>query len=156
MSRIDQASRLIEASPETIYDAMTDASALCAWLPPQGMSGEMLAFDPRPGGHYKMVLRYDEPDASGKSGGNEDIVEVRYGDLVPGALVAQMVDFVSDDPAFSGTMEMSWLLEARPDGTLVTIRATNVPSGIDAGDHAEGLASSLENLARYVEGSDAP
>jgi hypothetical protein len=36
-------------------------------------------------------------------------------------------------------------------GTLVGIRADDVPDGISAHDHATGLASSLENLASYVE-----
>ncbi|OAM80057.1 SRPBCC domain-containing protein [Devosia elaeis] len=152
MARIDQAHRLIEASPEAVYDAMTSAEALVAWLPPTGMSGQMLEFDARPGGHYKMMLRYEDAAIAGKSGDNADIAEMRYLDLVPGALVSQAVDFVSDDPLFSGTMVMNWLLESRPEGTLVTIRAENVPAGISAADHAEGLASSLENLARYVEG----
>jgi hypothetical protein len=36
-------------------------------------------------------------------------------------------------------------------GTRVDIIADDVPDGISADDHAAGLASSLENLARYVE-----
>jgi len=71
MSRIDSATRIIEASPEAVYAAMTTAEALAAWLPPDGMSGQMLEFDPRPGGHYAMVLRHDDGAAAGKSGGNE-------------------------------------------------------------------------------------
>lgn len=152
MGRVDSASRAIEASPETVYATMTDPAALVSWLPPAGMTGEMLEFDLRPGGHYRMVLRYADTAFAGKSGAGEDEVSVRYLDLVPAALVSQAVDFVSDDPAFSGTMVMKWILRPLAGGTEVTIRAENVPSGISAADHAEGLASSLENLARFVEG----
>ena len=134
MSRTDSASR-----------------AMVVWLPPQGMRGEMLEFDLRPGGHYRMVLRYEDSSIAGKTGGNSDDVAVRFLDLVPGALVSQAVDFVSDDPAFAGTMVMNWMLRPVPEGTEVTIRAENVPSGISAEDHAEGLASSLENLANFLE-----
>lgn len=151
MSRTDQACRLVAADPETIYAAMTDPDALVAWLPPTGMRGTMLAFNLRPGGHYRMALRYEDTTIFGKSGGGEDIAEVRYLDLVPGALVSQAVDFVSDDPAFAGTMTMHWILQRETEGTLVTIRAENVPEGISAEDHAEGLESSLANLARFVE-----
>jgi hypothetical protein len=49
-------------------------------------------------------------------------------------------------------MVMNWLLRPVPEGTEITIRAENVPSGISAEDHAEGLSSSLENLARFLEG----
>lgn len=151
MARTDIASRLIEATPETIYAAMTDADALVQWLPPGDMSGEMLEFDPAPGGHYRMKLRYRNRAVAGKSGDGADIVLVRYLDLVPGALVSQAVDFVADDPAFAGTMAMHWILEARPEGTLVTIRAENVPPGIAAEDHEAGLAASLDNLARFTQ-----
>lgn len=152
MSRTDSASRVIDATPEAVYAAMTEPEALLAWLPPTGMRGEMLEFDCRPGGHYRMVLRYDDVAVLGKTGDNSDDVAVRFLDLVPGALISQAVDFVSDDPAFAGTMVMNWMLLPVPEGTKVTIRAENVPSGISAADHAEGLASSLENLANFLEG----
>jgi hypothetical protein len=35
---------------------------------------------------------------------------------------------------------------------LVEIRAEDVPAGIDAGDHAAGMASSLANLAAHLRG----
>lgn len=152
MSRTDSASRIMDATPEAVYAAMTDPAAIVVWLPPQGMRGEMLEFDLRPGGHYRMVLRYEDSSIAGKTGENSDDVAVRFLDLVPGALVSQAVDFVSDDPAFAGTMVMNWMLRPVPEGTEVTIRAENVPSGISAEDHAEGLASSLENLEKFVEG----
>lgn len=151
MTRIDKASRLIQASPQAVYDAMTDADALVSWLPPAGMVGEMVEFDLRPGGHYRMILRYEDAAIAGKSGGNEDQVLVGYADLVPGALVAQTVDFVSDDPAFSGTMNMNWIIESDIEGALVTIKADHVPSGISEADHAEGMNASLANLARFLE-----
>ncbi len=60
------------------------------------------------------------------------------------------VTFRSDDPAFAGEMLMAWLLADSPRGTMVTIEARNVPSGIGAEDHAAGLASTLDNLARHL------
>lgn len=152
MSRTDSASLVVDATPEAVYAAMTDPSSMVAWLPPTGMRGEMLEFDLRPGGHYRMVLRYDDAGIAGKTGENSDDVFVRFVDLVPGALIAQAVDFTSDDPAFAGAMVMNWILRPVPEGTEITIRAENVPSGISAEDHAEGLASSLQNLARFLEG----
>jgi hypothetical protein len=70
---------------------------------------------------------------------------------VAGARVVQAVDFVSDDPAYAGTMTMTWELTDVEGGTRVDIVAVDVPDGIAAADHAAGLASSLENLARYLE-----
>jgi len=70
---------------------------------------------------------------------------------VPGERVVQAVDFVSDDAAYAGTMTMTWAVTAVDAGTRVDIVAEDVPDGISAQDHAAGLASSLTNLAAYVE-----
>ncbi|MDG4769316.1 SRPBCC domain-containing protein [Solwaraspora sp. WMMD792] len=75
----------------------------------------------------------------------------RFVDIVPGVRVVQAVDFVADDPAYAGTMTMTWEATAVDGGTRVAIRAEDVPAGISAADHAAGLASSLANLATYVE-----
>lgn len=48
-------------------------------------------------------------------------------------------------------MTMTWSVREEASGTRVEIIADNVPDGISAEDHADGLASSLENLADFVE-----
>jgi hypothetical protein len=48
-------------------------------------------------------------------------------------------------------MTMTWEVTAVDAGTRVDIRADDVPAGISAKDHAAGLASSLANLATYLE-----
>jgi uncharacterized protein YndB with AHSA1/START domain len=116
------------------------------------MTARFERFDPRPGGSYRLVLTYtDAATAPGKATPDTDIVEARYVELVPGVRAVQAVDFASDDPAFAGTMTMTWELSAVDGGTRVEITAADVPDGISAEDHATGLASSLTNLARYVE-----
>ena len=97
-----------------------------------------------------MRLTY-EGEGDGKSTADSDVVEARFVELVPDVRVVQAVEFVSDDPAFAGTMTMTWSLEPVDGGTLVTIRADDVPPGISAEDHAAGMAASLRNLARFVE-----
>jgi uncharacterized protein YndB with AHSA1/START domain len=152
MPRTDTASRVVAAPPARVYAALVDDEALAAWLPPAGMTAQFERFDPRPGGSYRLVLTYtDASTASGKSTPDSDIVEARYVDLVPGARVVQAVDFASDDPAFAGTMTMTWEVRAVDGGARVDITADDVPDGISAEDHAAGLASSLANLAEYVE-----
>jgi uncharacterized protein YndB with AHSA1/START domain len=130
---------------------MVDPDALLGWLPPKGMSGRFERFDARPGGSYRLILTYADASASpGKATANTDVVEARFVDIVPGVRVVQAVDFISDDPEFSGTMTMTWELVAVDAGTRVEVRAEQVPVGISADDHATGLASSLENLVAYV------
>lgn len=58
---------------------------------------------------------------------------------------------MSDDPAFVGTMTMTWEATPVEGGTRVVITADDVPAGISAEDHAAGMAASRANLARHVE-----
>ena len=100
-----------------------------------------------------MVLTYgDAPASGGKSTADSDIVEARFIDIVPGVRVVQAVDFVSDDPAYGGTMTMTWDVTGVDGGTRVDITAENVPDAISPEDHVAGLNSSLVNLARYFQG----
>jgi uncharacterized protein YndB with AHSA1/START domain len=150
--RTDQASRVIAAPLGLVYAALVDPAELVAWLPPDGMHAEFERFDARPGGSYRMVLTYDDASAApGKATADADIVEARFVDIVPAVRVVQAVDFVSDDPAYAGTMTMTWEVTAVDGGTRVDIRADDVPDGISAEDHAAGLASSLANLAAHLE-----
>jgi uncharacterized protein YndB with AHSA1/START domain len=152
MPRTDRASRVIAARPADVFATLVDREALVAWLPPDGMTGRLERFDPRPGGSYRLVLTYDDGSrAAGKTTADSDIVDVRYVDIVADTRVVQAVDFVSDDPAFAGTMIMTWELTAVDGGTRVDITADNVPDGISAEDHATGLAAALANLGDYVE-----
>jgi hypothetical protein len=99
-----------------------------------------------------MVLTYANPSASGgKSTAVSDVVEARFMDIIPGRRVAYAVDFVSDDPAYAGTMLITWELVPVEGGTRVDITADDVPDGVRPDDHASGMNSSLMNLARYLE-----
>jgi uncharacterized protein YndB with AHSA1/START domain len=153
MPRTDAASRVIAAPRAQVYAALVDRQALEAWLPPKGMTARFERFDPRPGGSYRLVLTYaDARRSRGKATAGSDVVEARYVDVAPEVRVVQAVDFVSDDPAFAGTMTITWEITTVDGGTRVDITAGDVPDGISAEDHATGLASSLANLAAYVEG----
>lgn len=152
MTRTDTAFRVVTAPHDRVYAALVDPGALTVWLPPEGMSGRFERFDAKPGGSYRLVLTYaDASAAPGKTTADTDVVEAHFADLTPGVRVVQAVDFVSDDPAQAGTMTMTWELTPVADGTRVEFRADDVPAGISAEDHAAGLASSLANLAAYLE-----
>lgn len=135
-----------------VFNALVDRDALETWFPPDGMTARFERFDVTPGGSHRLVLRYADPtDSRGKSSADSDIVEARDVDTVPNDRVVHAVDFVSDDPAFAGTMTMTWAVRAVDGGTRAKVTADDVPDGISSGDHAAGLTSSLDNLASYVE-----
>ena len=152
--RIDAASRPIAAPPDAVYRAFAEPGAMERWLPPGEMVGEMLIFDFREGGSYRMRLTYAERHrGSGKTSDDADEVAVRPTKLDPGRSIEQAIVFESVDPAFAGVMRMIWTMVADGDRTLVTVRAEDVPAGIRAEDHVAAMTASLEQLARYVEAS---
>lgn len=152
MVRTDEVARHINASPGRVFDALSSADAIVRWLPPEGMTGHVEHFDPRPGGRYRMVLTYrDATDGPGKSSADEDVVEGRFLEVVQGVRLVQEIEFESDDPRFAGVMRMTWEVAAAAVGSDVVFRAENVPEGISAEGHIEGLTSTLRNLAALVE-----
>ncbi|MFT4470258.1 SRPBCC family protein [Arthrobacter sulfonylureivorans] len=149
--RVDRGSLLISAPPSTIYSALTHPDSLEKWLPPDGMMARVEHFTPGVGGGFRMVLTYLDASGHGKTSDTTDVTDVEFVDLVPDEKLVQQVKFMSDDAGFAGTMTMTWELQAQPDGTLVSVAATNVPPGISSADHEAGLASSLANLAAFLK-----
>lgn len=154
VGRTDRARRVVAAPATAVYDALVDRGAVESWLPPEGMRGRIDRWDPRPGGGFRMVLTYlDATDAPGKSTDATDVVEVGFVALEPPERVVQQAVFDSDDPAYAGTMTMTWELLARDGRTEVSVTATDVPPGIEQDVHEEAMASSLAQLAAHVEES---
>lgn len=121
------------------------------WLPPKGMTAKMLDFDFHEGGSYRMRLTFIDPQQGrGKTSGDSDEVEVRLIRLIEGERIEQAIEFDSEDPDFSGVMRMTWIFRSGKIGTLVTIRAENVPPGIRAEDHEAGMNATLENLESFL------
>ena len=151
--RVDQASRVIKASPHAIYRALLDPEAIVQWRPPDGMTAQIHAFDGREGGSFRMSLTYTDSDhvVRGKTSENVDTVFVRFVELVPDRRVVERAEFETDDPAFGGAMTIITTLSPQPGGTEVTIRCEDVPSGIPPDVHEAAIASTLRKLAAFVE-----
>jgi uncharacterized protein YndB with AHSA1/START domain len=130
-----------------------DPAAIASWRPPQGMKAEIHTFDPREGGGYRMSFLYTEPDpeVQGKTSDHTDTFEGRFVGLIPGERIVEEIDFVSDDPAFRGTMTITTTFRPVSGGTEVTVVCEDVPEGIGESEHKAGIASSLANLAAFVE-----
>lgn len=150
MARIDKASRIIRASPHAIYRAYLDAASIAAWRPPEGMTAEIYAFDPREGGIYRMAFVY-AGEGQGKSSEKADVFEGRFVELIADRKIVEQIVFESDDPRFSGAMTITTTLTRVPGGTEVVVAAQDVPAGITPEDHQAGMDSSLANLAAFVE-----
>lgn len=149
--RIDRASRVIRAPAHAIYQAFLTPEAIAAWRPPQGMTAEIHAFEPREGGLYRMAFVY-QGEGQGKTSDKADVFEGRFVELVPDRRIVERVTFESADPRFAGAMTLTTTLTPVIDGTEVAVAAEDVPPGISPEDHRTGMDSSLANLAAFVEG----
>lgn len=151
MPRLDRATVDVDAPPASVYAAFVDPDALLAWLPPAGMTGELSEVDLTAGGGFTMTLRYDvAPDDRGKTSVDSDVSRVELDDLVDGERVVWGVVFDSADPAMAGRMTMTWTFVDHDGRTRVAVDATDVPPGIDADAHQQGLEASLANLAEWL------
>jgi uncharacterized protein YndB with AHSA1/START domain len=146
-------SRVIKASPQSIYQAFLDPKAVASWRPPQGMTARVHSFDSREGEGYRMSFDYLEADHTvrGKTAEHSDTFRGRFVKLVPNRRIVEEVEFESDEPAFAGTMTLTTILTTVSDGTEVTILCENAPGGIRPSDHELGIRSSLANLAAFTE-----
>ncbi|MDF0490072.1 SRPBCC domain-containing protein [Sphingomonas sp. H39-1-10] len=145
-------SRIILATQRAIFRAFFDPEVLVNWRPPTGMSAELHAFDPRPGGGYRMTLAYEDPSSRpGKTAVGRDVVHARFLEIYPEERIVEAITFETDYPAFSGTMTLTTTMRPVTGGTKVTFLAENVPEGIAQEDHLKGMESTLKNLANLLE-----
>jgi uncharacterized protein YndB with AHSA1/START domain len=152
MAHTDRGHAHVQAPAPEVFAALIDAEARATWLPPDGMSGRFERFDAVPGGGYRMVLTYDDEEVRGKTDGNREVVEVRFGVIDPPHRLVELVDFVSSDPALGGTMTITWSLTPEGEGTRVTITASDVPDSLSSEQHEAAFAMTLANLDRYLAG----
>jgi len=148
VGRTDRAEYLAAAGPDAVWTALTGPARVALWLPPEGMTARVHHWEPWPGGRLRITLAYRDAAAHpGKTGEGADEVEGRFLDASAPWQVVWATRFDSDDPAFAGEMTMAWTLAAEGSGTRIAVEARDVPEGISAEDHAEGLAASLRQLA---------
>jgi uncharacterized protein YndB with AHSA1/START domain len=152
-SRTHSASRVINASPTAIYRAFLDPEAVATWRPPKGMTAQILAFEAREGGTYRMAFVYSNAHHAlpGKTSEHVDAFCGRFIELVANVRIIERVRFETDDPDLAGVMTITTTLVPAADGTRITIRCENVPAAISESDHLAGMASTLDNLASFVE-----
>ncbi|MDJ1434696.1 SRPBCC family protein [Halostagnicola sp. A-GB9-2] len=139
-------SRVIEASPERVYDAFLDPDELAAWLPPTGFTAEVHHLEPEEGGTYRMTFYGDAEEVADF----EQSFGGTYVELSRGERIVHTDEFESDEPEMAGEMTVTVTFEAVADGTEVTVRQENIPEAIPPSDANEGWNDSLETLADLV------
>ena len=145
-------SRHVNAPRAAVYRQLVDAEALAKWRVPEGMRGEVHAFDAREGGAFRISLTYDLPTGTGKSGSHTDTYHGRFLKLVPDEQVVEEFEFETADPGLRGTMTMTTTLTEVAGGTEVVVLHEGIPDAVPADQNEEGTRMALANLARLAEG----
>jgi uncharacterized protein YndB with AHSA1/START domain len=139
--------RQINATPAAVYGALTDAGLVSRWRAPDGMT----AFDPRPGGTFRISLSYDDESRIGKTAGNVDTYHGYFRELVPDRRVVEVIEFETSDSELASEMTVTTSLEDVGGQTEVLVLFDGLPDAVSLEDNAAGTAASLANLARLVE-----
>ena len=134
--------KVLKATPEKVYRALTEPIALASWMPPYGFLGTVHQMDVRKGGTYKMSFT-NFSTGNGHSFGGE------YLEVKPNEFLKHNDRF--DDPNLPGEMTVSIWLKKVSVGTDLTILQENIPSVIPAEMCYLGWQESLEKLTKLVE-----
>jgi|SRR5215203_2378057 len=134
--------RVFKASPEKVYRAFTEKSAIASWLPPWGYLCTVHEMDVRVGGSVRMSF-HNFSTGNGHSFGG------KYLELKPGELLKYTDKF--DDPNLPGEMITTVELRKVLVGTEIKILQENIPAVIPAEMCYLGWQESLEKLMKLVE-----
>ena len=134
--------RVLKATPEKVFRAFTEASAMAAWLPPYGFTCTVHEMNATVGGSFRMSF-HNFSTGNGHSFGG------KYLEVKPAELLRYTDQF--DDPNLPGEMITTVWLTKLSVGTDLKIVQEGIPEIIPAEMCYLGWQESLEKLAKLVE-----
>jgi uncharacterized protein YndB with AHSA1/START domain len=134
--------RVVKASPEKVYRALTEALAMASWLPPYGFLCIVHEMDVQVGGKYHMSFQNFTTGGSHSFGG--EYLEIR-----PNEFLKYSDRF--DDPNLPGVMTTSVWLQKTSVGTDLKVVQEGIPAMIPLEMCYLGWQESLEKLIKLVE-----
>jgi uncharacterized protein YndB with AHSA1/START domain len=134
--------RVLKTSPEKVYRAFTEASAVASWLPPYGFLCTVHEMTVKTGGTFKMSFQ-------NFTTGNSHSFGVKYLEVKPNEFLKYTDTF--DDPNLPGEMITTVWLRKSVAGTELKITQEGIPEVIPADMCYLGWQESLDKLAKLVE-----
>ncbi len=134
--------RVLKTSPEKLYRAFTEATAIASWLPPYGFLCTVHEMNVQVGGSFKMSF-HNFSTGNGHSFGG------KYIELKPNEFLKYTDKF--DDPNLPGEMITSVWLRKVIGGTELKILQEGIPSVIPVEMCYLGWQDSLDKLTKLVE-----
>lgn len=134
--------RVFTASPEKVYRAFVEPSALASWIPPYGFVASIEKMDVKIGGSFRMSFTNFTTGKSDSFGG-------KYLELKKNELLKYSDKF--DNPNLKGEMITTVKLKKVLCGTEISIVQEGIPSVIPVEMCYLGWQESLDKLKRLVE-----
>jgi uncharacterized protein YndB with AHSA1/START domain len=134
--------KVLKASPEKVFRAFTDPTAMASWLPPYGFLCVVHSMDAKVGGRYKMSF-------TNFSTGNSHSFGGEYLEIKPNEFLKYSDKFV--DPNMPGEMITSVWLKKVLVGTELKVIQEGIPATIPVEMCYLGWQESLEKLTKLVE-----
>lgn len=134
--------RVLKTTPEKVFRAFTQASAIASWLPPYGFLCVVHEMDAKKGGTFRMSFENFSTGNSHSFGGT-------YLEIKPNEFLKYTDKF--DDPNLPGEMVTTISLKKNLAGTEIKITQDGIPDVIPAEMCYLGWQESLEKLAKLVE-----
>jgi uncharacterized protein YndB with AHSA1/START domain len=134
--------RVLKTTPEKIFRAFTNSSAIAYWLPPYGFLCTVHELNPKVGGTHRMSFHNFSTEGTHSFGG-------KYMDIKPNEFLKYSDKF--DDPNLPGEMTTSVWLKKVSVGTELKILQEGIPDVIPPDACYLGWQESLEKLAKLVE-----
>ena len=134
--------RVLKTTPEKLFRAFTDATAIASWLPPYGFLCTVHEMKAEKGGIFRMSFQNFSTGNSHSFGGT-------YLELKPNEFLKYTDKF--DDPNLPGEMITTVILQKNMAGTEIKITQEGIPAVIPAEMCYLGWQESLEKLAKLVE-----
>ena len=142
MSNTVSLHRVLKASPEKVFRAFTDATAIASWLPPYGFLCTVHEMKAETGGTFRMSF-INFSTMNGHSFGGT------YVEIKPNEFLKYKERF--DDPNLPGEMTTTVSLKKNIAGTEIKINQDGIPDAIPAEMCYLGWQESLEKLTKLVE-----
>lgn len=134
--------RVLKTSPEKLFRAFTDATAIASWLPPYGFLCTVHEMDVKKGGSFRMSF-HNFSTGNGHSFGGK-YLEIKNNEFL------KYTDKF-DDPNLPDEMVTSVWIKKVSAGTELKVFQENIPAVIPADMCYLGWQESLEKLAKLVE-----
>ena len=126
----------IAAPPATVFAFLTDPDRIVSWM------GVEATTEVHPGGLYFLKVRSDRA-ARGE-----------FREVVPVHRLAYSFGWEGDEEVPPGSSLVEIDLIEQPDGTLLRLTHTGLPSAEQCAGHAEGWAHYVGRLAEVAAGRD--